>query len=85
VSKGKGQYLLDRVMAGPNKDHERRIRKAEATAFRARLDLLMEQMAQDRTSPFGPYIPMLCGAMASMADEELLALREFLKSVVGED
>jgi hypothetical protein len=58
---------------------------AEAAAFRARLELLMEQMAQDRTSPFGPYIPMLCGAMASMADEELLSLREFLKSVVGED
>jgi hypothetical protein len=58
---------------------------AEAAAFRVRLELLMEQMSQDRTSPFGPYIPMLCGAMSQMADYELLALREFLKSVVGED
>lgn len=58
---------------------------AEATSFRQRLEMLMEQMAQDRSSPFGPYVPMLCGAMSSMGDEELLALRQFLKAVVGED
>jgi hypothetical protein len=85
MSKGKGQWLVDRVMAGPNKGHEASIRKSEAAAFRSRLELLMDQMSRDRTSPFDSYIPMLCGAMSSMADEELLSLQDFLRSVVGDD
>jgi hypothetical protein len=67
--------------------NKRKPQSTEAAAFRARLELLMEQMARDPEAPaeIAMAMPFLLSQMSGVSDKKLLDLREFLKSVVGED